>query len=110
MLTMRFAMVAQKASGLNKLPSVGANIHISTDDPKRAHDQPVLQINGEVTRDSCGPLLLAEGMNLVEVGGLLGHEDAKTTMKYLHPDTSGSAAIVNQRNHAKSLHLLKAAG
>ena len=54
--------------------------------------------------------MLAEGMNLVEVGGLLGHEDAKTTMKYLHPDTSGSAAIVNQRNHAKSLHLLKAAG
>lgn len=58
MLTMRFAMVAQKASGLNKLPSVGATIHISTDDPTRAHNQPVLQINGEVTRDSCGPLLL----------------------------------------------------
>jgi integrase len=53
--------------------------------------------------------MLAEGMNLVEVRDLLGHEDAKTTMKYLHPDTSGAASIVNQRNRSKSLHLLKVA-
>ena len=33
-----------------------------------------------------------------------------TAMKYLHPDTSGSGAVVNQRNHSKSLHLLKATG
>jgi integrase len=53
--------------------------------------------------------MLAEGMNLVEVRDLLGHEDAKTTMKYLHPDTSGAASIVNKRNRSKSLHLLKVA-
>jgi site-specific recombinase XerD len=52
--------------------------------------------------------MLAEGMNVVEVKELIGHEDIKTTMKYLHPDTSGAAAIVNRRNHSKSLHLLKA--
>jgi hypothetical protein len=39
-----------------------------------------------------------------------GHEDVKTTMKYLHPNTSGSAAVVNQRNQSESLHLLKPAG
>lgn len=56
------------------------------------------------------PPTLAEGMNLAEVKTLMGHEDVKTTMKYLHPNTSGSAAVVNQRNHLKSLHLLKATG
>jgi integrase len=55
-------------------------------------------------------VMLAEGMNLAEVKELMGHEDVKTTMKYLHPDTSGSAAVVNQRNRSKSLHLLKATG
>jgi integrase len=54
--------------------------------------------------------MLAEGLNIVEVKELMGHEDIKTTMKYLHPDTSGAAAVVNRRNHSKSLHLLKAAG
>jgi site-specific recombinase XerD len=53
--------------------------------------------------------MLAEGLNLVEVKELMGHEDVKTTMKYLHPDTSGAAAVVNQRNRSKSLQLLKAA-
>lgn len=53
--------------------------------------------------------MLAEGLNVVEVKELMGHEDIKTTMKYLHPDTSGAAAVVNRRNHSKSLHLLKAA-
>jgi integrase len=53
--------------------------------------------------------MLCEGMNVAEVSALLGHEDIKTTMKYLHPDTSGSAVIVNQRNRSKSLHLLKEA-
>ena len=53
--------------------------------------------------------MLAEGMNLAEVKELMGHEDVKTTMKYLHPNTSGAAAVVNRRNHSKSLHLLKAA-
>jgi integrase len=52
--------------------------------------------------------MLAEGMNVVEVKELMGHEDLKTTMKYLHPDTSGAAAVVNQRNRSKSPHLLKA--
>ena len=54
--------------------------------------------------------MLAEGLNVVEVKDLMGHEDIKTTMKYLHPDTSEAAAVVNRRNHSKSLHLLKAAG
>jgi integrase len=52
--------------------------------------------------------MLAEGMNLAEVKELMGHEDVKTTMKYLHPDTSGAAAVVNRRNRSNSLHLLKA--
>jgi hypothetical protein len=41
---------------------------------------------------------------------VMGHEDVKTTMKYLQPNTSGSAAVVNQRNQSESLHLLKPAG
>jgi integrase len=53
--------------------------------------------------------MLAEGMNLAEVKDLMGHTDVKTTMKYLHPDTSGAAEVVNQRNRTKSLHLLKQA-
>jgi len=53
--------------------------------------------------------MLAEGLDIVKVSKLMGHEDLKTTMKYLHPDTSGSASVVNQRNLSKSLHLLKAA-
>jgi hypothetical protein len=54
--------------------------------------------------------MLAEGMNLAEVKELRGHEDVKTTMKYLHPNTSGAAAVVSRRNRYKSLHLLKATG
>jgi hypothetical protein len=54
--------------------------------------------------------MLAKGMNLAEVKELMGHEDVKTTMKYLHPNAGCSAAVVNQRNHSKSLHILKATG
>jgi site-specific recombinase XerD len=54
--------------------------------------------------------MLAEGMNLAEVGSLLGHTQVATTMKYLHPSTSGAAAVVNKRNRSKSLHFLDAAG
>jgi integrase len=50
--------------------------------------------------------MLAEGMNLAEVKQLLGHGDIKTTMRYLHPDTSGTAEIVNRRNKSKSIHLV----
>jgi integrase len=50
--------------------------------------------------------MLAEGLNLAEVKELMGHTDVKTTMKYLHPDTSGAAAVVNQRNRGKRLHLV----
>lgn len=53
--------------------------------------------------------MLAEGMSVAEVGDLLGHEDLKKTRKYLHPDTTGSSAVVNRRNDARSLHLLKVA-
>jgi hypothetical protein len=34
-------------------------------------------------------LLLTEGMNLAEVKELMKHEDVKTIMKNLHPNTSG---------------------
>ena len=47
---------------------------------------------------------------MVKVSELMGHEDIKTTMKYLHPDTSDAASVVNQRNRSKSMHLLEAAG
>lgn len=53
--------------------------------------------------------MLAEGMSVPEVGDLLGHEDLKTTRKYLHPNTAGSSAIVDRRNDARSIHLMKAA-
>jgi integrase len=61
------------------------------------------------SRHTFGTDMLAEGMNLVEVSKLMGHTDVKTTMKYLHPDTSKAAAMVNNRNRTKSLHLLKVA-
>jgi integrase len=61
-------------------------------------------------RHTFGTDMLAEGMDIVKVSKLMGHEDLKTTMKYLHPDTSDAVSVVNQRNRLKSLHLLKAAG
>ena len=54
--------------------------------------------------------MLAEGLNVVEFSKLMGHQDLKTTMKYLHPDASSAAAIVNRRNWRKSLHFFSAAG
>ena len=54
--------------------------------------------------------MLAEGLNIVEVKDLMGHEDIKTTMKYLHPDTSGAVTVVNRRNHSKSLQPLEGSG
>lgn len=48
--------------------------------------------------------MLGEGLNLAEVGALLGHTDVKTTMKYLHPDITRSARIVNHGNLARTLH------
>jgi integrase len=61
-------------------------------------------------RHTWGTDMLAEGMDIVKVSKLMGHEDLKTTMKYLHPDTSDAASVVNQRNRSKSMHLLEAAG
>jgi integrase/recombinase XerD len=61
-------------------------------------------------RHTFGTDMLAEGMDIVKVSKLMGHEDLKTTMKYLHPDTSDAASVVDHRNRSKSLHLLKAAG
>jgi len=60
-------------------------------------------------RHTFGTDMLAEGLNLVEVSKLMGHDYVKTTMKYLHPDTSNAAVMVNNRNRPKSLHLLKVA-
>jgi integrase len=50
--------------------------------------------------------MLGEGMNVVEVKELMGHESLSTTMKYLHPDTSKAASTVNERNR-KSVHLVE---
>jgi integrase len=50
--------------------------------------------------------MLGEGMNVVEVKELMGHESLSTTMKYLHPDTSQAATTVNQRDR-KSMHLVE---
>jgi site-specific recombinase XerD len=40
--------------------------------------------------------MLAGGMNLAEVKELMGHKDVKTTMKYLHPNTSGQLLSSNR--------------
>ena len=45
------------------------------------------------SRHTFGTDMLAEGLNVVEVSKLMGHTDVKTTMKYLHPDTSQGAAM-----------------
>ena len=60
-------------------------------------------------RHTFGTDMLDEGMNLVAVSKVMGHDDVTITMKYLHPDTSKAAVTVNQRNRKKELHLLKAA-
>jgi site-specific recombinase XerD len=51
--------------------------------------------------------MLAEGLNVVELKELMGHEDIKTTIRTRY---QRAAAVVNRRNHSKSLHLLKATG
>ena len=60
-------------------------------------------------RHTFGTDMLAEGFDVVKVSKILGHEDLKSTQKYLHPDTSSAAATVNNRNRSKSLHLLELA-
>ena len=60
-------------------------------------------------RHTFGTDMLEEGMNIVAVAKILGHDDIATTMKYLHPDTSKAAGSVNKRNRKKELHLLEAA-
>jgi hypothetical protein len=52
--------------------------------------------------------MLAEGMNLAEVKELMGHRGREDHHEVSAPRYHGSAAVVNQRNHSKSLHLLKA--
>ena len=49
-------------------------------------------------RHTFGSDMLGQGLNIVEVSKIPGHEDLEITMKYLHPDTSKAAATVNKRN------------
>jgi integrase len=54
--------------------------------------------------------LLAETGDLALVQRVMGHESIATTQKYLHPETSNVADIVNRRNIRKSsLQLVKSA-
>ena len=50
--------------------------------------------------------LLDETGNIALVGKVLGHEDLRTTQKYLHPETTGVAEIVNQRNKRNGMRLV----
>jgi integrase len=51
--------------------------------------------------------MLNEGVNVAAVRELMGHSSLATTMKYLHPDTSGVASVVNRRNtKSKGLQLV----
>jgi len=36
----------------------------------------------------------------------MGHESITTTQKYLHPETSGVAEVVNKRNQRHGLQLV----
>jgi integrase len=50
--------------------------------------------------------LLAETGDLALVQRVLGHESITTTQKYLHPETSGVADVVNKRNQRTQLQLV----
>ena len=45
--------------------------------------------------------MLAAGQCLGHLKVLMGHEDVKTKMKYLRPDTTKTASVVNQRNESR---------
>jgi hypothetical protein len=54
-LTLRFTMSAQRTS---QSQSVSTVLHIDSGGSAGTHSQPTLQVNGEIERDSCGPLML----------------------------------------------------
>ena len=45
--------------------------------------------------------MLAAGQSLGHLNEVMGHEDVKTTMKYLHPDTTKIALVVDNRNNSR---------
>jgi len=59
-------------------------------------------------RHTCATNMLEE-MDVVRVKELLGHEDIKTTMKYLRPGTANAAEAVNRRNERRKPFLVKEA-
>jgi hypothetical protein len=57
-LTMRFSMSAQRTSQSGKSQPVATILHIDSDGSQGMHSQPTLLVNGEIERDSCGPLMV----------------------------------------------------
>jgi integrase len=49
---------------------------------------------------------MLQEMSVVQVKWLLGHESLATTMKYLHPKTSGASDAVNRRNRSRGLQMV----
>jgi hypothetical protein len=57
-LTLRFTMSAQRTSESGQSQSVSTILHIDSGGSEGTHSQPALQVNGEIERDSCGPLMV----------------------------------------------------
>jgi hypothetical protein len=57
-VTMRFTMNAQRASSPGPTQALPTVLHIESNERQGPRDQPALLVEGNIQRDSCGPLLL----------------------------------------------------